>query len=297
MTEQSRTDLKELQKLDIRIKDAKKEIADFDPLFEEVEEPALILEGDLTTTKNRLQEMKLEERRLELGTEEKRTRQKKLEERLGSVRNLREEAAVSAELEMVKRSLQNDEQEALTLMDQIRKMEERLAELEAAFAEATSLVEPKRQDLLDRRDAAKKQLEALHADREGFLGSIDPEELKVYDAIRRGGRTVAVADLTPDGACGNCFGMVPLQRKNEIEHGASLIRCEACGVILTYPDPDAEPAAAAPPAADEADAVADEASEADTALEEADEAGADEGELEPAVASADGDSDEDSEKE
>ena len=110
MTEKHTTDLKELQKLDLRILAAKQRIVDFEPLLEEVELPALTLESDLATTRNRLQEMKLEERRLELGTEEKRTRQKKLEERIGSVRNLREEAAVSAELEMVKRSLQNDEQ-------------------------------------------------------------------------------------------------------------------------------------------------------------------------------------------
>lgn len=306
MTEQRRTDLKELQKLDLKIHNAKKRIADFDPLFEEVEEPALILESDLNTTRNRLQEMKLEERRLELSTEEKRTRQKKLEERLGSVRNLREEAAVSAELEMVKRSLQNDEQEALTLMDQIRKMEERSAEVEAAFAEASELVEPKRNELLEQREEAKKGLEALQQERERLAEEIEPAELKVYDAIRSGGRGVAVAALTEDGACGHCFGMVPLQLRNEILHGEALIRCESCGVILTPPDPQgtAEPepkgdtdeagadtGAAEEPAESGVEAEAD-GSEGDSAD---DGAGEDEQELEPAVASAD--ADEESEKE
>lgn len=240
MTEQRRTDLKELQKLDLRIQEAKKQISAFDPLFEEVEEPALVLEGDLNTTRNRLQELKLEERRLELATEEKRTRQKRLEERLGSVRNLREEAAVSAELEMVKMALQNDEQEALTLIDQLRKMEERGVELEAAFAEASELVEPKRQELIQQRDDARRQLEEFGQERDGLAGGIAPAELKVYDAIRSGGRTVAVAPLTHDGACGHCFGMVPPQLKNEILHGARLIRCEGCGVILTAPEPEVE---------------------------------------------------------
>ncbi len=292
MTEQNRTDLKELQKLDIRIQEAKKGIADFDPLFEEVEEPALILEGDLTTTRNRLQELKLEERRLELATEEKKTRQVKLEERLGSVRNLREEAAVSAELEMVKRALQNDEQEALTLMDQLRKMEERASELEAAFAEASELVEPKRQELLTKREDAQRQLESLREERKGLAASIEPAELKVYDAIRSGGRAVAVAPLTQDGACGHCFGMVPLQLKNEIQLGLRLIRCEGCGVILTAPDAEDEAAAAAKvteaPPPDEAE----EAGEADAA----DEMEAADAEFEPAVAGADGDTDEESDK-
>lgn len=236
MTEQRRTDLKELQKLDLRIHRARKRIADFDPLFEEVEEPALILESDVNTTRNRLQEMKLEERRLELSTEEKRTRQKKLEERLGSVRNLREEAAVSAELEMVKRALQSDEQEAINLIDQVRKGEERVSELEAAFAEASELVEPKRKELLAEREEAQKDLDLLEKKRESFAAELDQEELRIYEAIRGKGQRAAVAELTEDGACGNCFGMVPLQHQNEIRHGNSLIRCEGCGVILAAPD-------------------------------------------------------------
>ena len=83
MTQQRRTALKELQKLDTRIQEAHQRIVDFDPLFEEVEEPALILESELGTTRNRLKEMKLEERRVHLSTEEREERLKRLEERLG----------------------------------------------------------------------------------------------------------------------------------------------------------------------------------------------------------------------
>ncbi len=240
MTEHMRTDLKELQKLDRRIMQAQQQVRDFDPLFEEVEEPALALESELGTTRSRLQEMKVEERRLELATEEKRGRVKRLEDRLGSVRNLREEAAVSSELDMVKRSLQNEEQEALTLMEQIRKLEDRLEELESAYAEAQAQVEPKKQELLSQRKGVKEELETMREERESFASDLDPEELRLYEGIRSGGRRVAVAELTPDGACGNCFSMIPLQLQNEIRHGEALIRCEACGVILGAPEEPAK---------------------------------------------------------
>jgi predicted nucleic acid-binding Zn-ribbon protein len=235
MTEQPGTDLKELQKLDNRIEEARRRIADFDPRLAEAEEPALLLQSELGTARTRLQELKLEERRLELSSEEKRTRRKRLDERLGSVRNLREEAAVSAELEMVKRALQNDEQETLTLLDQLRKIEERARELEANYSEASQRAGPKRDELLAERAEAERELEALRGERTRFAGSVNTAELKVYDAIRAGGRSTAVSDLTDDGACGHCFGMVPLQLRNEIRHGRQLIRCESCGVILTAP--------------------------------------------------------------
>jgi len=271
MTEQRRTALKDLQKLDVQIQEAKKRIRDFDPLFEEIEEPALILESELETSRKRMKEMQLEERRLELSTKERRDRAEKLEERLGGVRNLREEAAVSAELEMVRRGLQNDEQEALGLIDLLRKGEERLSEVEAAFAEASALVEPKRKDLLDQREAAKKELARLEKERAGFAGEMNPRELKIYDAIRGDGRRAAVAELTDDGACGNCFGMVPLQSQNEVRHGDALIRCEACGVILAAPEPvveGAEEADAAEATPDADDAAADSGAGDDAAPDE-----------------------------
>lgn len=235
MTEQTRTALKELQALDNRIEEADQKVRDFDPRFEEVEEPALVLEGEVGNTRKRLQEMKLEERRLETSSEEKRARVKRLEERLQGVRNLREEAAVSAELDMVRRALQSDEQEAYTLIDQIRKLDERMEELEGALKEAQALVEPRMKDLIGERDAAKAALADLQAQRESFVSDMDPKEVRLYDGIRGGGRRRAVAELTPDGACGHCFGVVPLQIQNEIRHGTSLIRCEGCGVILAAP--------------------------------------------------------------
>ncbi len=249
MTEQRHTALKELQHLDLRILEAQQRISDFDPRFVEAEESALVLESEAEKTRTRLKEMKLEERRLVASVDEKRAREKRLDERLGSVRNLREEAAVSAELEMVKRALQVDEQEAYTLIDQIRKTEERLGEVDETLAQERDVVEPKMAELIAERADAQKGLASFESERERFVGSMDASELRLYDGIRRGGRSIAVADLTQDGACGHCFVLVPLQVRNEVLHGDVLIRCEGCGVILAAPDPEAVAAAAAEEAA------------------------------------------------
>jgi len=276
MTEQRRTALRELQKLDLRIQEEKVRIQDFDPRFVEVEEPALALESEAEKSRKRLTGMKLEERRLVASVDEKRAREKRLDERIGSVRNLREEAAVSAELEMVKRGLQTDEQEAYTLIDQIRKTEERLEEVDATVVEARGVVEPQMAELVKARDDARKGLASSESERESFVGSMDASELRLYDGIRRGGRAIAVSELTDDGACGHCFGIVPLQVQNEVAHGDALIRCESCGVILAAPDLEAAAAAAAEEeakaaaakvAAEAAAAAAEDAVDAEDAAE------------------------------
>jgi len=264
MTEHRRTALKELQTLDMQVVEAQKAIHAFDPKFEAVEQPALALESESERTRARLKEMELGESRLELSVQEKKTRQLRLDERVGSVRNLREEAAVTSELEMVKRALQSDEQEALALLDQIQKMKERLIEVDEGLAAAKAEFEPAMAALVTARDEAKATLESLNGDREGYVADMHPGELKLYDAIRQGGRTIAVSEITEDGACGHCFGVVPLQFQNEILHGTALIRCESCGVILAAPDPEAvaAEAAAAEAAEAEAAAAADDATEA-----------------------------------
>lgn len=236
MTQQTYSTLQELQRLDEEIDRMKSRVAEFDPLLEEVEEPAKELEGEVEATEDRLEEVELEERRLELAAEEKRGRLKKLEDRLNEVRNVREEAAVQAELDMVRRAVESDEQEALSLLDQIRTLEARLQEQEEALNEAREEIEPRRQELLEKQKEAQERLQDLEEERSSFAERIDESERKVYERIRSGGRDVAVAPLTADGACSNCYGMVPVQRQNEIRHGADMIRCEACGVILAPPE-------------------------------------------------------------
>ena len=232
MTEERSGTLEELQQIDLQLEELKSKVAEFDPLLAEVEEPALAYEREVVTLKSRVQEMKVEERRLEHSADDRRSRSRMLQERLKAVRNLREEAAVRAEMDLLKMALEGDEQEALTLLDQIRKMEERLEEQEAALEEARAAVEPRRLELLEGQNKALEEFAALKERRKSYASGVPSRDLQNYERIRGGGRSVAVATLTQDGACGHCFGMVPLQLQNEIRKGAVSIACEACGVLL-----------------------------------------------------------------
>ena len=233
MTPQTRTSLKELQQLDQQIAAVRSASEGFEPLLEEVDAPVLRLEQEVDALEKRLTEIKLEENRIELTIEERRVRAAKLQERMEAVRNVREEAAVHAELEMVRRALESEEQEALSLLDQIKRLEERHEEQEAAYREALAEVEPRRKELAKEQAEAGSKLETLQAERDAFAAGIDPDERRIYDSIMAGAGDVAVAELTQDGACGNCYNMVPLQVRNQIRHTDEMVRCEGCGVILT----------------------------------------------------------------
>lgn len=233
MTEERSGMLKELQDIDVQLEQLKGQVARYGPLLADVEEPAQLLKQEVATLKGRLQEIQVEERRLEHSADDRRAKSKTLQERLKSVRNLREEAAVRAEMDLLRMALEGDEQEALTLLDQIRKMEDRLKDQQAALAEAQALVEPKRMQLLEEQKAALAEVADLKEKRKEFCARVPPADLQNYERIRGGGRSVAVASLTEDGACGHCFGMIPLQVQNEVRKGTATIACEACGVLLS----------------------------------------------------------------
>ncbi len=224
--------LKQLQRLDLEIDAARARIAEFEPLLEKVDEPAKALEKEVETASSRLKDMKLDERRLELAADERRDRMRRLEERMKTVRNLREEAAVHAELDLVRRALEADEQEALTLLDHIRQAESRLEEAKQSLQEARTELAPRRQELLEGKKDMSLRLAQLKQQRDNFAIRIAEPRRRIYESLRARGRTVVLSELTGDGACGRCYSVIPLQVQSEVRQGQKMIRCEACGVIL-----------------------------------------------------------------
>lgn len=247
MTDTTTGSLRELQKLDDRIREINAEVGAFDERLAEAEDPAVELEGELSRVRERLAQMNSDARRLERAADDKRARAERMEQRLTQVSNLREEAAVRTELDLIRKAIEGDEQEALGLMDQIRRMEVAEEELDESATEARELVVARQESIHEDRRLFTERLEKLQARRAEVLEHVDPDERRVYEAFHRSGREVVVAPLLEDGACGNCFGMIPLQLRNEIRQGDGIFRCEACGVILTTePEPILDEALVAP---------------------------------------------------
>ena len=236
-----------MQKLDERITEIRSAVTAFDDRLAEVEEPALLAEKELSQLQERLTQMKADARRLERAADDKRERGGKMEQRLTRVTNLREETAARTELDLIRRAIEIDEQEALHLIDQIRRLELAEEELQTRTSSAREEAESSQAALVAERSGFEGRMNELQARRAEVLSVVTPMERRVYDSFHQSGRMVVVAELHEDGACGHCFGVVPLQVQNEIRQSGSLVRCEACGVILTTePPPVLDPSLDAP---------------------------------------------------
>ena len=165
--------LQELQELDAQIDRATSRIEGFDPLLEELESSARELEARIERTRTRLTELRVAERRLERTAEEKRNRLRMLRDRLLKVHNLRQEAAVRAEMDLLNRSVDGDEQEALAHLDQIRKREEEAERLEGERREEREKAGPRRREIERERREVESSLAALRTRREACAAGLD----------------------------------------------------------------------------------------------------------------------------
>jgi uncharacterized protein len=225
-----------LQDLDERMAEARDRVHRFGPELEEMEAPVVAAESEVEALRQRLAEMRTEARRLERGADDKRAQLRKYEERLERVRNAREEAAARTEIDLVRRAVEADENDALDLMDQVKRYELKLDELEKKLAKLRSETEPRMEELERSRDEAREQLQVLEEQRREKISAMRSDAVRVYERVRGGKTRVTLARLMPDGACGHCFSMIPVQEQRQIKQREGLHRCEACGVILYTED-------------------------------------------------------------
>ena len=229
--------LLELQTIDREIAQAEADLQKIEPQIQEAEAPLRGLQQEIETLRTRLTEMRQQTAKLEQAANNKRDRLKQYEARLDRVRNAREEAAARTEMDLVRRAIDADEQEALELLEQSRRTDLKADDLDRQLGKARSEFEPRKQALSDSLEDARQKLAELRDRRVNFSQRIDQGAVRLYERVRGPRGRAALAPLTADGACGNCFNIIPLQEQSEVRRAATLKRCEACGVIL-YPTGD-----------------------------------------------------------
>jgi uncharacterized protein len=224
-----------LQELDDAIVQAHARVDEFGPQLGALEAPLVEVLKEHEATQARLAELREEVHRLQRNAAQKRERLKASEDRLGRVRNVREETAVRAEIDLVARALDADETDLRQQSEQATRTDLKLDDLQRQADRVRAEIAARRDELIAGRTEAEAELALLRERRENQAVRVDPQSLRLYERVRGGRSRLALAPLTPEGACGNCFNVLPVQEQTEIRRGETLHRCEGCGVILYAP--------------------------------------------------------------
>lgn len=224
-----------LQEMDDELVRARATLDAFAPRVADLEQPVSALAQEIDAARARVEDLRTDIRRLNTAADVKRQRLGVYEERLMKVRNLREEAAARAEMDLVRRAVEADDAEVKALQEQATRTELKLVDLERQMTKVREENAPRLEALLAEKAAADTVLSVLKDRRENHTIRIDKRALRLYERVRGGRSTMALAPLTEEGACGHCFNILPLQEQTEVRSGSGLHRCEGCGVILYVP--------------------------------------------------------------
>jgi uncharacterized protein len=226
--------LMQLQDLDQEISAAETKVAEFTPRLEELRAPVTGLEKEVGQAQSKLDELRALAKKLEHGAENKREKLKQYQEKVEKSRNIRDEAATRTEMDLIRRAVESEVAEGQDTVEQVRRQDMKLDELQKALAKVKTEIAPKEQELEAELEEARNNLKILQDKRATHALHMDKAAVRLYERVRTGKRRNALAPLTADGACGSCYNVLPMQEQAEIRQGNALRRCEACGVIL-YP--------------------------------------------------------------
>lgn len=191
--------------------------------------------GDaLERLETELDHARRESRALERAVDEKRDTLNRLRTRTSQVQNERQYSAATLEFDLVRQDLRKLEDKTLEKMQTVEELENLKKEKKAGLEGAKTEAVPRAQQLEERVKQLEEELAIKRDRRQNLAIRIDSSAMALYDRIHSGRSQLAMAPLTEDMACGNCFTAVTTMQEMQIRGMKGLVTCEGCGVIL-YP--------------------------------------------------------------
>lgn len=227
--------LLDLHVIDQRILKGERELKQYSDELAEMEDHLASLEATREKLGSELERANSEARATERAADAKRDTLDRIRSRVNQSQNEKQYSAASLEFDLVRQDLRSLDDRAIEKLQTVEELEGRLRELETELEEARGTAGPRREELLRARTDLEEQLAIERDRRENLAIRLDGGALGLYDRIRMGRSEVALAPLTEEGVCGNCFTAVTIQQELQIKGMSTLVCCEGCGVIL-YPE-------------------------------------------------------------
>jgi uncharacterized protein len=231
--------LEELQALDLETLELHNELKSIPENLEAMKEDVNHIASLLEREKERLKEA--EEWRLEREKDiaSQNIMLGKSKTKLQSVRNEKEQKAAQREIDTIRKTIQEREEEALKVMEAIEQYRaaidnhtEEFAELEKHLTESQKEAEARMADL-------ESAVAKVSSRRSEITARIPKDMLRLYERIhKRLGRAVVEA---VDGCCQGCNMEILAQTYNELQRGDKMYQCANCFRILIFKPKEPEP--------------------------------------------------------
>lgn len=194
------------------------------------------IQNDLATLTTSQADWEKERRDLESEEAHSITHLEERKARLQGIHNMKEYQAALKEVEEITRSRKAREDRLLELLERLRQVEPKIAELTAALGDKTAATNALQAKWENDRRESEQSLAQKRLDREACARDLDPSLLKRYQQIANL-RTPAVA-IIEKGICLECNVQLPPQQYLELKRSKGFQHCPNCqrlGYIPTVP--------------------------------------------------------------
>lgn len=227
--------LLEMEKIDLQIERLRRDLGYYPAKIRELQQGIDSQTAAFAATESSLEEYRMERKMQEgeLSLEEDRLR--KLKGRIMEVKTNAEYQALMREIEHVKRSNSQKEEEILKLIERFEGEEKTLAAAKESVAKMQSEIEQLKIEEAQKRSAREAEISTLAAERDQIGAAVPAPLLSKYRSLkqRRSGTVLAAVDHY---VCQACNMNLPPQVCNEVLEEKSIYNCPNCYRILYVKD-------------------------------------------------------------
>ncbi|MEW5734709.1 MAG: C4-type zinc ribbon domain-containing protein [Thermodesulfobacteriota bacterium] len=158
---------------------------------------------------------------------------KKSQDRLASIKNMREYKALQREIDDGKRRVEEMEKELLELLEKLGEVDGALSELSKEQETLADQFSQEKESVDREVKVGESRLTELSSDRGTIAASVPAQLFRTYQMVLRatGGRAVAAVTAA---VCKGCNMNIPPQTYNELQRGDALKLCPHCERILYW---------------------------------------------------------------
>jgi uncharacterized protein len=180
-----------------------------------------------------------ENRTLEGETADRMDRVRERQSKMMQVQTGREQAALLKEIEEAKRSVKENEEKILAIMESVEKLTTQITEEKNLLKGEKVLVAEKTEKVRASIEAINKGKKDIEKKRATCAAKIKAGVLRKYDTLRQRRSGLAVINVV-DGVCQGCFMAIPPQKFNLLLRGNQMFDCPTCQRLIYYVPPTEE---------------------------------------------------------
>ncbi len=225
--------LRELQHIDLELDEIQSKK---DQIVARLKENTSFLDKlvqDLNAQKEELEEIRTLQRRKKDDLAEIKEQLSVRQKRLREVTSAKEYSAVEKEIDSLKKSAEQTEEELLHLLEVVESTESSIKEKEDKIVQLREGIASDEGEAEKQLAALDDKIKALKDRQEEARGEVSRRVIHKYDFIRsrRPGLAIVAAK---DGHCEGCYMALPPQQFIEIQRGQTLEICPSCNRILYF---------------------------------------------------------------